>query len=427
MKLIILALFYVLAPMLIIWLTQKYSWVNKIGAVVIAYGLGLVIGSIGLFPDTSDSYNALVQENSKQFLEADQARVLFENGTITPDDFFRNKISNVQSILQNFCVGIAIPLILFSLNLRKWTRMAGKTLFSVILALLSVLIVVYGGFFIFKDKIIEPSDVSGMLIGIYAGGTPNVAAIGKALDVDATVFIMTNAYDMVVGGLCLLFMITIAQRVFLLFLPPYKKIEDRENHPELDISHETTDIDDYFGIFRKSVLIQILIATLISVLVLGTSYILSKLLPDEFEDAALILLITSFGLGLSLVRKINKLRKSFQAGMYLIIIFCLVLASTVNISNIFHVEYLNLFFYVAFAVFGSIAVHVILSIFFGIDADTVIITSTALVYSPPFVPIIASAIKNKEVIISGVTAGMLGYVLGNFLGIFTGNFLKIFL
>jgi uncharacterized membrane protein len=70
---------------------------------------------------------------------------------------------------------------------------------------------------------------------------------------------------------------------------------------------------------------------------------------------------------------------------------------------------------------------VILSIIFRIDADTVIITSAALVYSPPFVPVIASAIKNKEVIISGVTAGMLGYVIGNFLGIFTGNFLGIFL
>jgi uncharacterized membrane protein len=169
-----------------------------------------------------------------------------------------------------------------------------------------------------------------------------------------------------------------------------------------------------------------MIATAFSVVIFGTSYLLSNLF-DEFKEAALILLITAFGLGLSLVRKINRLEKSFQAGMYLIVVFCLVLASTVDFNNIFQKETLNLFLYVAFAVFGSLAVHVILSIFFKIDADTVIITSTALVYSPPFVPVIASAIKNKEVIISGVTAGMLGYVIGNFLGIFTGNFLRIFL
>jgi uncharacterized membrane protein len=426
MELIILALFYVLAPFLIIFLTQKYPWINKIGAVAIAYGLGLIVGSIGLFPYASDTYRELVQENGKLFLEAEVARKMFENGRITIDDLFRNKTSNLQLTLQSFCVVIAIPLLLFSLNLRKWTRIAGKTLLSVILALLSVIIVVYGGFFIFKDRIVDPSDVSGMLIGIYSGGTPNVAAIGSALGVNPDVFIQTNAYDIMVGALCLLFMITIAQRVFLIFLPPYKKINDKENHPEVDVSHETADIDDYSGIFRKNIIIQIMIATAFSVVIFGTSYLLSNLF-DEFKEAALILLITAFGLGLSLVRKINRLEKSFQAGMYLIVVFCLVLASTVDFNNIFQKETLNLFLYVAFAVFGSLAVHVILSIFFKIDADTVIITSTALVYSPPFVPVIASAIKNKEVIISGVTAGMLGYVIGNFLGIFTGNFLRIFL
>jgi uncharacterized membrane protein len=297
----------------------------------------------------------------------------------------------------------------------------------VILALLSVITVVYAGFFLFKEGIVDPSDVSGMLIGIYAGGTPNVAAIGTALEVDPDVFIQTNAYDIIVGALCLLFLITFAQRVFLIFLPAYKKINAQLNVQEADVAQESLDLDNYNGMFKKYVLLQILIAIVISAFVLGISFMISKLMPDAYEDAALILLITALGLGLSLIRKINRLEKTFQAGMYLIIVFCLVLASTVDLTSIVQIESLNLFLYVAFAVFGSLFVHVVLSIFFRIDADTVIITSTALVYSPPFVPVIASAIKNEEVIISGVTAGMLGYVMGNFLGIFTGNFLEIFL
>ena len=285
-----LSLFYVLAPLLIIFLTQKYPWINRIGAVAIAYGLGLIVGSLGLFPETSNTYNDLVLENENPYLEAELAREMFENGRIVFDDLFRNKISNLQLTLQSFCVVIAIPMLLFSLNLRKWTRIAGKTLLSVILALLSVIIVVYGGFFIFKDRIVDPSDVSGMLIGIYAGGTPNVAAIGTALGVNQDVFIQTNAYDIMVGALCLLFMITIAQRVFLIFLPPYKKINDQINHQEVDVTQETKDIDNYSGMFRKNILIQILIATAISVVVLGTSKIFSKLMPDEFEEAAVILM-----------------------------------------------------------------------------------------------------------------------------------------
>jgi len=427
MGVIILTLFYILAPLVIIFLTRKYRWINKIGAVAIAYALGLIVGSLGIFPETSGSYEDLVLQNENRPLEAELAREMFENRRITFDDLFRNKISTLQLTFQSFCVVIAIPMLLFSLNLRKWTRIAGKTLLSVVLALLSVIIVVYSGFFIFRDRILDASDVSGMLIGIYAGGTPNVAAIGAALRVNPDVFIQTNAYDIIIGAFCLLFMMTIAQRVFLIFLPPYRKINDQMNHPDVDVTEETQDIDNYNGIFRKNTLIQILIAILISALVLGISFMISKIMPDKFEEAALILLITAIGLGLSLVRKINRLEKSFQAGMYLIIIFCLVLASSVDLARIFQIESLYLFLYVAFAVFGSLVVHVMLSVFFRIDADTVIITSTAMVYSPPFVPVIASAIKNKEVIISGVTAGMFGYVIGNLLGIFTGNFLRIFM
>ncbi len=45
-------------------------------------------------------------------------------------------------------------------------------------------------------------------------------------------------------------------------------------------------------------------------------------------------------------------------------------------------------------------------------------TSTALVCSPPFVPMIANAIKNKNVILPGITVGIIGYAIGNYLGVF---------
>jgi len=69
--------------------------------------------------------------------------------------------------------------------------------------------------------------------------------------------------------------------------------------------------------------------------------------------------------------------------------------------------------------------HVLLSRLFKIDADTVMITSTALICSPPFVPVIAGAIKNKEIIISGLTVGIIGYAVGNYLGFFVAEMLKL--
>lgn len=76
------------------------------------------------------------------------------------------------------------------------------------------------------------------------------------------------------------------------------------------------------------------------------------------------------------------------------------------------------------AVFGTLFLHVLFSKLFHIDADTVIITSTALICSPPFVPVVAGALKNREVIVSGLTVGIIGYAIGNYLGYFIVQILR---
>jgi len=76
----------------------------------------------------------------------------------------------------------------------------------------------------------------------------------------------------------------------------------------------------------------------------------------------------------------------------------------------------DILMYISFVIFGSLILHVLLAKLFKIDSDTVIITSAALICSPPFVPVIAGAIKNREIIVSGLTVGIIGYALGNYLG-----------
>jgi uncharacterized membrane protein len=94
-----------------------------------------------------------------------------------------------------------------------------------------------------------------------------------------------------------------------------------------------------------------------------------------------------------------------------------------NFSN-FSLHSIYLFFNIGFVIFGSIILQLIFSKIFKIDVDTTIISSTALICSPPFVPVIAGAIKNKEIIFSGLTIGIIGYAIGNYLGIFMAYLLK---
>lgn len=139
-----------------------------------------------------------------------------------------------------------------------------------------------------------------------------------------------------------------------------------------------------------------------------------------------ILAITTFGLVFSTIKSVHLLEKTFQLGMYFIIVFSLVIASMSDLRSMFQIEFLNLFLYVSLAVFGSMGIHVFLSWIFKVDSDTTIITITALTFSPPFVPVVAGALKNKELIISGLTVGILGYAFGNYVGIAVAFLLKGF-
>jgi uncharacterized membrane protein len=150
--------------------------------------------------------------------------------------------------------------------------------------------------------------------------------------------------------------------------------------------------------------------------ILGTALGISELFPKEVSTAVTILLITTLGIGASFVTRVRNLEKTFQLGMYIILIFCLVVGSMANVQDLIHVNWV-LLFYISFCIFGTFVLHALLCRLFKVDTDTFIITSIAAICSPPFVPVVASALNNKQIILSGLTTGIIGYAVGNYLGI----------
>jgi uncharacterized membrane protein len=373
---------YSLIPVLLLYLCHKYPLVDKIGAVVIAYVLGVIIGNIGILP-----------ENSNQTLD----------------------------LISTITIPIAFPLLLFSLDIRSWSKVAGKTFIAMILAIISVVVMVIAGYFWFGPYIDQNWKVAGLLIGVYTGGTPNLASINTALDVDPNTYLLTHTYDIVLGAMYFLILITIGQRILKMVLPPFKKVRGANM---LQVVKDAEGIDNYGGMFSKPYFKPLMVALGLSVLIFAAAGGISLLVPENSQMVTVILGITTFGLILSLVPKIHQIEKTFQLGMYFIIVFCLAVSSQADVTLIFNIQFLHLFLYVLLAYFGSLILHVLLSMIFKIDADTVIITSSALLFSPPFVPVVASAIRNKDVIISGLTVGIIGYAIGNYLGVFIAYMLK---
>ncbi len=417
---ILLIAFYLVTPALLIWLTKKSSILNRLGAVVLAYLTGLVFGNIGILPKASDAFKALLGTRVK--MPDAEIQQLISSGQIPSNDLTVNQIAGLQDSLMTGTILVAIPLLLFSLDIKKWLKLAKGAVLSMILATFSLLVVIFTGFYFWGSDIDESYKVAGMLVGVYTGGTPNLAAIGTALNVSPNVFLLTHTYDLIIGSVCLLFLMTIAQRVFHIFLPKFQVVYKAEN--KLQLAGEPNEMENFDPLFKRKLVPDLLKALGISVLIVAIGGGLSMLVPKPADTIVAILTITTLGLVASLIKPVNRLRNSFQSGMYLIIAFSMAVSSMADLSNMFQIEFLQLFLYVFYVVFGSIALHVALAAIFKLDADTTIISITALTYSTPFVPTVAGALKNKEVIISGLTIGILGYAFGTYLGIIVATILQ---
>ncbi len=407
-------------PMFIIYLTSKSARAKKVGAVVITYIVGLIFGNIGILPRSSTELTQILA--GQNGVSEDILFPFLEKGIINTSDLLTNQILILQDTLMSISIMLAIPMILFSLDIKRWLKQARKALFSLFLGIISLLIVIFIGYQIFNNDISESWKITGMLAGIYTGGTPNLSAISTALDVEPNIFILVNTYDIIIGAVILLFILTYAQKIFKLFLPKFKY----SNHKSDLVKRETDpDYEDFNGMLTKEGIIHSVKTLMLSILILGIAFGLSFLTDRETTQMVIIVLtVTTLGIIASLFKSVNKIEKSFQLGMYFITVFSLVIASMSDLNQIINIEYLFLFLFVLVAVVGSMLVHVFLSWVFKVDTDTTIITITALTYSTPFVPVVAGTLKNKEVIVSGLTIGILGYAFGNYLGIGIAYFIQ---
>lgn len=374
------ALFFICLPAFILYLCQRIPFLNKLGAVVVSYAVGILIGNIGLLPE---------------------------------------HIYPVQDTVMSVVIPLAIPLIFFSVDMKKWARLAGKSLLSFAFVVLSVVVVVALGYFLSRPSIGPESwKLAGMLIGVYTGGTPNLAAIGTALHIDPAVYVAAHASDVVIGAVWLLIVITVLQKILLRFLPPFEKSTEEKQ------TTAATDFDSYAGIFSPAVRKPLSAAFALAIGIFALGVGATFFVPKDLAMLAAVLTVSTLGIAFSFLPAVRKIPKTFQLGQYLILIFCLVVSSLADIQKLFQ-SAPAVFALVAFVYFMSVALHSLLSALARIDADTVIITSVAALYSPPFVPMVASALKNKEVVVSGVITGIIGWVTGTYLGIAVAYLLRM--
>ena len=384
----ILVLAYLLIPALIVYACQKFTLLDKAGVVVLSFGLGIAIAA-GL--DLS---------------------LFFQAETITA----------VQKDVSEISIAIALPLLLFSINVKSALNMAGDTLKGMGLALLSVMVISIIGAIIFNDQVADVWQVAGMSVGAYTGGGPNMAAIKSAIDGKESIFITMVTYDILFSAMYLIFVMAFGQKVFGLFLNKYQAKNTKET--EIDYAGMEHMADETAHGYKKLLNIKLAPQTFGSILasgaVVGLALFIASLVPESYKSTTTIVGITSLGLAASFIPQVRNLANSFQLGMYLILVFCFTMGTMTDTSIFTDID-LGLASYISFILIGSLIMQALLCKLFKIDTDTFLITSSAAIMSVPFIPVIAGALKNREILLPGFAAAIIGYAVGNYLGIIVAN------
>lgn len=375
---ILIILFFLLAPAGVLWLCRRVPVLGKIGPVLILYLIGIVVGNL----------------------------------------CHPSGMAQIQDILSSAMVPLAIPLMLFSCTFRRSeTR---SQVLALLTGMLAVATAVVAGYFLFGKKMEDGAQVGGMLTGVYTGGTINLASLKVMLGVPEETFILLNSFDMAVSFLYLTFLLSVGIRLFRKWLPnetlaqalPAQEAAGTEEHP-------------YRALFTRQGLRDAAVLLGIDVLIIGISAGLGLLAGDGAFMTVLILCLTTLGIAASFWKPVRQRRQGYDIGMYFIYVFSVVVASMADFRTLDIGGSLLMFSYLAFVIFGSLLLSLILAKLFRVDADTMTVSSVAYICSPPFVPMMSAAMKNRRVLAGGLAVGVVGYAAGNYLGFLMAKLLEI--
>uniref|UniRef100_UPI0040561BE8 DUF819 family protein n=1 Tax=Alistipes sp. TaxID=1872444 RepID=UPI0040561BE8 len=380
-----IALLFILLPAVVLWLCRRFPLLDKLGPIMILYGLGILIGNIGWHPA---------------------------------------EMPVVQDIATSVTIPLAIPMMLFAC--RFTLSEASLQLRVCISGFLSVFIAVVVGYLFFGKHLPEGAAIGGIMSGMYTGGMVNAAALQQIFRVEEQAYLIMCSYDIVISFLYLVFLVSVGYKLFRWLYGEHSSAElTAEDRAELERQIAEQKRNPYEGLWSKEGVKELAKIVGVTLVLVALSALATLPFPSEWFMVIFILVLSTLGVVCSFFKPIRALNRSFDIGMYLIYIFSIAMASMADFSTLNLANGANQIAFLCVAVFGSLLLHVLFCRFMRVDADSMTASSVAFVNSPPFVPMMVVAMKNKSVLIVGLGAGIIGYALGNHFGVLMANLLEM--
>lgn len=321
----------------------------------------------------------------------------------------------VYSMVFDYFIPIAIPLMLFGSNLVKIIRESGKLLLAYIIGAAGI---VLGCLLAYQliDLGEGSANTAGIIAATLIGGSINFVTTAEILNFSSNpLFTATLAIDNFAANIYVLLLFLVPSVSFLARF--FRKTSD-DKQPELPAKEEQK---------HAITLERFAVSIFIALLVAGAGTIVSPFFQQLFQTELnlSILLITVFSIVLANLfpKSLKKLENTaFSIGLWMMYIFLAVIGAATNLQDILKVGFPVLLFYLTIMLFHFVLL-LSLAKLFKLDVYEVVVSSAANIMGPSVAAPMAASLGQKKLITPGILTGILGYIIGTFIGVSIALFL----
>jgi len=356
-----------------IFLESRYKWAAKMSALVIALLLGIVLSNCRIIPTQSAVYDCV----------------------------------------WDYLVPLALPMLLFHVDIRKIWKESGQLLIAYMVGAAGTVVGAVVAFFIFRRVIPEIAGITAMMTGTYIGGSVNFMALSDVFNVSSELVSSATIADNLNMAIYFFVLLSIPVRSRAV-----SSSEDiiRHNKGEMSI---------------KNVSVCLAIGFLIVALSSGLADISGNLIP--LSNPGLEILANLLGnkyLWITTVSVVGatafpdffgSIAGGQEIGTYIIYCFMFVIGAPASIQGI--IKNSPALLLLAVVVVGfNMAFTFVGGNILGIKRDVLIIASNANVGGPTTAASMAIAKGWEDLVGPALLIGSFGYVIGNYLGMVIGYF-----
>jgi len=381
-----------------IYLEQHYKWASKMTGPVIAIAIAILLSNTRILPLQSPSY----------------------------------------TVIEDYFVPLAIPLLLFRANIFKIIKISGSTFGAFHLSVLGTAIGCIIAAFIFNGIIPFAAQTAGVMTGSYSGGAVNFVAL-------TATFMPAEASDISrfteqINALMVADNIIMAIMFFVLMsltgvpffrkryrMPHQKAVEQAEGEATLQAASFWKRKDISLLDIAKALALAIFIAAVaqkISGLIKSTS--MPDLLKDIFGNPFLLMTTICVIAATVFHERLENIHGAEEMGTYLIYFFFFLIGVPADLKRLILTAPLLFIFCILIAAICFVTTFGLGRIF-KLNLEDLGLSVNAALGGPVSAAAMAIAKGWKELVLPALLVGIWGYVIGTYLGVLVGNLLQTLL